>query len=258
MDLRKPSITFSTAVLTFLAFQAATHTAKWQVIASYRTDLRSRTNSQKHNAALATKAINGKILLPGDIFSFNKTIGNWTADKGYVKAPVSYSGELITSYGGGVCQASTTLYNAALLAGLEIIERHRHQFQPQYISPGRDAAVALNDIDLRIKNPYQFPLKIEAFSDSEQIICRFLAQRPIRQKVTIYSELGNITTPSTVFRIGSGPQKILNRGQNGVTVAVYRFRKINNKATVELISKDTYPSMNRLIKVTRTNDACQN
>ena len=76
------------------------------------------------------------IVLPGQVFSFNKTVGSWTADRGYVRAPVSYDGELIKSWGGGVCQTSTTIYNAALMAGLEILERHHHHWPARYAPLG--------------------------------------------------------------------------------------------------------------------------
>src|SRR5690349_13198224 len=111
-------------------------------IAGYATSLQGRTHGQRHNAELAAAALDGKTIAPGAVFSFNQTVKSWSLDEGYVKAPVSFDGELVRAYGGGVCQTSTTLYNAALLAGLPILERHPHVFRPQYITPGRDAAVA--------------------------------------------------------------------------------------------------------------------
>src|SRR3989337_693852 len=121
------------------------------------------------------KAVDGKVLQAGAEFSFNRTVGSWSADRGYVKAPVSYDGELIPSWGGGVCQVSSTLYNAALLAGLEILERHRHRFPARYVPPGQDAAVAQLDIDLRFRNPYRWPVRIEAEAEGDEVICRILS-----------------------------------------------------------------------------------
>src|SRR5687767_11452496 len=108
-------------------------------MAGYATSLLGRTSGQRHNARLAAEAINGKAIAPGEVFSFNRAVKSWSVDQGYVKAPVSFDGELVRAFGGGVCQTSSTLYNAALLAGLPIIERHPHVFRPQYIAPGRDA-----------------------------------------------------------------------------------------------------------------------
>ena len=123
-------------------------------LAGYATSLRGRTAAQSGpTRQKAAQAINGKIIAPGATFSYNQTVKSWSWDAGYVKAPVSYDGELVKAYGGGVCQTSTTLYNAALLAGLPIVERHAHTFAPHYVPPGRDAAVAQYDIDLRFQKP---------------------------------------------------------------------------------------------------------
>src|SRR5438132_13609304 len=83
-------------------------------LAAFATSLNGRTASQRHNAMLSANDLNGSIVPPGEVFSFNKAVKTWSADEGYVKAPVSYDGELVRAYGGGVCQTSTTLYNAAL------------------------------------------------------------------------------------------------------------------------------------------------
>ena len=105
-------------------------------ISGYATSLKGRTASQRHNAQRAAELLDGKVIAPGEVFSFNRVVRSWAQDTGYVKAPVSYDGELIKAYGGGVCQTSTTLYNAALLAGMPIIERHPHVFAPHYVPPG--------------------------------------------------------------------------------------------------------------------------
>ena len=81
-------------------------------MAGFATSLQERTASQQHNARRAAASINGQVIQPGGEFSFNKTVKSWSMDRGYVKAPVSYDGDLIREYGGGVCQTSTTLYNA--------------------------------------------------------------------------------------------------------------------------------------------------
>jgi hypothetical protein len=89
----------------------------------------------------AAAALNGAVIAPGRELSFNHVVASWTPDRGFVLAPVSYDGQLVVDWGGGVCQTSTTLYNAALLAGMEITERHRHFWPPRYAPPGADAAV---------------------------------------------------------------------------------------------------------------------
>ena len=141
-------------------------------LAGYATSLRGRTGSQRINARKAAKALDGRIIAPGAIFSFNKVVKSWSFDQGYLKAPVSYDGERSRAYGGGVCQTSTTLYNAALLANLPIIERHTHVFAPHYVPPGRDAAVAQLTIDLRFRNPYAWPIRIRAIANGDTLDIR--------------------------------------------------------------------------------------
>jgi vancomycin resistance protein YoaR len=235
-----------------LAIWAAAQPSRWKLVAAYRTSTSGRSSAQAHNLRLAVRRLDGRVIPPGGEFSFNKAVGSWSADQGYVKAPVSYNGELILSWGGGVCQASTTLYNAALLAGLEITERHRHQFPARYAPPGQDAAVAQYNIDLRFANPYPWPVKIEARADGDQVVCRILGQGRTEKTVTIEREVRKVIAPTEVVRTGSGPGKgrwhVVNHGAPGLRVAVYRRVTEAGRSTRTLISEDTYPPLNRLIE----------
>ncbi|MBC7807279.1 MAG: VanW family protein, partial [Akkermansiaceae bacterium] len=89
-------------------------------LSAFATRLEGRSRAQRHNAELAAQSLDGRVIAPGATFSFNQVVRGWSVDRGYVRAPVSFDGELVPAFGGGVCQASTTLYNAALLSGLGI------------------------------------------------------------------------------------------------------------------------------------------
>jgi len=254
MKRLKIAVTLSTALAALaLALWAVAQPPRWSELASYRTSLNGRTSAQAHNATLAAQALDGKTLQPGAEFSFNRAVGSWTADRGYVKAPVSYSGELIPSWGGGVCQTSTTLYNAALLAGLEIAERHRHQFTPHYAPPGQDAAVAQFDVDFRFRNPYPWPIRIDTDAEGDSIICRILSQSSPEARFTVEREIRQVTPASEVIRMhkrASGDAvrwRVINHGAPGVRVAVYRREIMGTRSIRRLISEDTYPPMNRLV-----------
>lgn len=235
-----------------LAIWAIAQPSRWQVIAAYHTGLSGRTNAQVHNLQIAVRSLDEKIIPPGGEFSFNRTVGSWTAERGYVKAPVSYDGELIPAWGGGVCQASTTLYNAALLAGMDILERHRHRFPAKYAPPGQDSAVAQYNIDLRFKNPYKWPVKIETAIEGGSVVCRILSQEPISSEISVEREVRQITEPGEVVRVSQngsdGHWRIINHGQPGMQVAVYRRITNGPSSKRTLISEDTYPPMNRLLK----------
>lgn len=215
------------------------------VLASYGTPLAGRSHSQRHNSILALERIQGAEIKPGGVFSFVRRVGTFSEDQGYRRAPVSYNGQLISDWGGGVCQTSTTLYNAALLAGMKILERHRHRFAPGYISPGRDAAVAYSNIDLRFQNPYPYPVRIEGATEGDMLVVSIVGPKTLRVHPQILSEI-KYTEDFQTFRIGrpGGETHIRNTGKDGCQVAVYR---VTGDLT-ELISNDTYPAMNRVVQ----------
>lgn len=128
---------------------------------SYQT-ISKNTAAGNHNMALSLGKINGTILQPGEIFSFNDTVGQRTAANGFQKAAVIHKGRLMDDSGGGVCQASTTLYGAVLRAGIEIIERNNHSRPSAYVPIGQDAMVNWGTSDLRFKNNTEYPILIMA------------------------------------------------------------------------------------------------
>lgn len=105
-----------------------------------------------HNIRLALNAVNGCVVPPNGVFSFNKTVGLRKSERGYMNSAIIYKGEYVEGVGGGVCQVSTTLYNAVLLADLPVIERNRHTLKSNYIEAGFDAMVTDEGADLRFKN----------------------------------------------------------------------------------------------------------
>ena len=217
-----------------------------RVIGSFTTSFAGRLKDQVHNAALAAKKLDGSVVAPGGVLSFNERVGTWSRDQGYRKAPVSFSGTLVDSWGGGVCQTSTTLYNAGLLAGLEVIERHHHQFAANYVPPGRDAAVAYPSIDVKLRNPYSFPLRIRARAESGLLTVQVLGSGAVRS-VTIGQKVNQVKDPGR-FVLGSGPiGRVRNPGKPGYQVEVYRT--IGDRR--ELISSDSYPAMSRVVEFRR-------
>ncbi|MCX8053155.1 MAG: VanW family protein [Armatimonadetes bacterium] len=220
-------------------------------IGSYATALRGRTSSQIHNVRLATATINNIVIPPGGVFSFLRAVGPWTADRGYVRAPVSYDGELVRNWGGGVCQASSTLYNAALLAGLEIIERHRHHWPARYAPLGRDAAVAYSDIDLRFRNNLPKPIRIVGSIEGEKLVFRIISTYRPDYSIRVESRVRSVNRPTEVVhdRSGSGygRWKLVNRGHPGFHVVTYRRFLTHDASRTEIVSEDRYPPLHRVI-----------
>jgi len=215
-----------------------------QLIGYYSTSLVGRTPNQLHNAELASKHLNGKKVNPGAEFSFNKTLLGWDAGRGYRKAPVSYNGTLVDSWGGGVCQTSTTLYNAALSAGLTITQRNTHRFAPSYVPPGRDAAVAYESIDLTFKNPYNFPVVILAERQGERIVCRIMATQKPSDLPVIETRIEDRKSKGTWYLRDQGEgYKVRNSGKDGFTVQTYRRYGTRR----EWVSSDFYQAMDKVI-----------
>jgi vancomycin resistance protein VanW len=214
-------------------------------LATYATRLEHRTSSQAHNAELSMAKLNGAVVGSGETFSFNGRIGTYSRDAGYRKAPVSYNGQLISSWGGGVCQTSTTLYNAALLSGMDILERHRHRFAPGYVPPGLDAAVAYPDLDLKFRNPHPFPVRIEANLSGTSLMVSIMGEGRLEDKPEIVTRVSQVKAPEE-FVIGQGDRgsRVRNTGKSGFQVAVYRT--IGNRR--DLVSSDEYPVMHRVIE----------
>lgn len=131
------------------------------VLGSAQTKILDFQESRIHNIKLSIQKINGYILEPGQSFSFNKVVGPRTADRGYQKATVLMHGEKVQDYGGGVCQVSTTLFQAVRTAGLTVTERHSHQKDVGYAHQGNDAAVDYGNKDMSFTNNTEKNLKIE-------------------------------------------------------------------------------------------------
>jgi vancomycin resistance protein YoaR len=139
-------------------------------IGQYVTFFNPRNKNRAHNIALAAKAINNYVVLPGEMFSFNKVVGKRTKEKGYLQAPVIVKGELSEGIGGGICQVSSTLYNAVDQAGLHIVKRYSHSRHVPYVPPGRDATVSWYGPDFVFQNRYAYPILIRASSQSGRMV----------------------------------------------------------------------------------------
>lgn len=206
----------------------------------YTTTLEGRTKGQRHNAIRSAARIDGAVIPPRGVFSFNERVGTFTQDQGYRKAPVSYNGQLITAWGGGVCQTSSTLYNAALAAGMRIVERHAHQFAPAYVPPGRDAAVAYRNIDLRFLNPYDFPVRLRARVRDRRLEIGFSASSVPKELPAVIADVRRVEEPLTLAVLPSAARG--TPGKPGFEVVVHRVWQDRK----ERVSKNHYPPMHRL------------
>ena len=138
-------------------------------VASFSTKVADSTGGRKHNVKLALSKFNGMIVQPNESVSFNEIVGPHTSENGFKTATIIYNGEFTDGIGGGICQASTTLYNALLLSGVQIDEVHRHTLPVKYVPLALDAMVAEYTSDLKFTNTSEYPIYIKTYSDSKGV-----------------------------------------------------------------------------------------
>ncbi|MEW5549119.1 VanW family protein [Peribacillus frigoritolerans] len=148
-------------------------------IGEYRTYFNVNNKNRSKNISLTTEAINNYVLFPGEVFSFNQVVGKRTADKGYLLARVIVKGEFSEGIGGGICQVSSTLFNAIDNAGLQSIQRSSHTRNVPYVPSGRDATVSWDGPDFSFKNKYNQPILIRAITQGGLVNIRIYSSEMI-------------------------------------------------------------------------------
>lgn len=223
------------------------------LLASFSTSYATSNSNRSTNIALATAKIDGKVLMPGETFSYNQTVGQRTAQSGFKEAGVYVNGGVSTGIGGGICQVSSTLYNAVLRANLEIVDRTNHQFQVGYVPIGTDATVSWGSPDFKFKNSRSYPVKISATTSGKNIYIKiFGLHESTEYDVEIVSYKTATIAYSTTYTkdssLGAGKTKVVQAGSNGAKSETYRILKLNGAVVSKtLLSKDTYSPHNQII-----------
>lgn len=142
------------------------------VLSTFTTNYGTGDANRNANIALAAKSINSTVVMPGEVFSYNDLIGECSTKTGYKTATIYLNGKLSTGVGGGICQVSTTLYNAVLRANLEIVQRRNHSLGVTYVPAGQDAMVNIGTSDFKFKNNREYPIKVVAYVGTGSITCQ--------------------------------------------------------------------------------------
>ncbi len=210
---------------------------------------------RSHNLFLAASAINSSVIQPGDVFSFNQTVGERTYEAGYRDALVIIGDKFEPGTGGGVCQVSSTLYNACLLSGLEIVERHNHALAVAYVPLGRDATVVYGLQDFSFKNNTGYPVYIRAVTEAGKLTINIYGHMDYLQNIELSHVVDEVIDFEEVRKINPdlepGEEKVDIKGFPGYVVRSFRTFKDEEGGVIkqEKLATDKYKPLNTLIYV---------
>ena len=223
------------------------------IIGEFSTNFLVKEKNRAANLAIAAKALDGKVLLPGETLSFNETVGPRELWTGYKEAYVIINGEYVKGTGGGVCQVSSTLYNAVLLSNLEILQRMPHAVLVSYVPPGQDATVNYPNIDFKFKNNTASLVYLRTEVKQGVLTVRIFGKKT-GNSVRIEHQLEKVLAYRTERRldpklpIGRVVQE--QRGSKGMVVNTWQIvRDGNGNETKRFLGRDWYVPTNQILRV---------
>jgi vancomycin resistance protein YoaR len=243
----KPKLTTEEASANL--FKDTLYTSNTQFYTGTKNDA-----NRGENIRIAVSKINGKILAPGETFSFNGTVGNRTEEGGYKVAHTYVGGKVVDGIGGGICQVSTTLYNAVLFSDLDVVERTNHMFTVGYVPLGRDAAVSFGDVDFKFKNSTNWPIKLEGWvTNDNKIIFSIKGKNDNPGKtIEIYHSTVKTLDFKTVYvddpAVPTGTEDVKTEGMKGYVIDTFKIVKQDGKVVSEgKLHTSTYNPLDREI-----------
>lgn len=222
-------------------------------LSTFTTRFDESDRDRSTNLRIACSKINGKVLMPGEIFSYNKTLGARTAAAGFKNGKVYEGGEVVDGIGGGICQISSTLYNAVVMANLQTVERRNHQFVTSYVGPGRDATVVYGAIDFKFKNTRKYPVRLKASAVNGIATVTIYGIKEENEYTFKFETRTVDTIPTTTTyeedaTLPVGTEKVKRKGTNGIKTETYVTKTLNGKVVSrDLLSRDTYSAMTRIV-----------
>lgn len=224
-------------------------------LSTYTTRYNTSNVNRSHNLEIATNKLNNVVVLPGEVFSYNKVVGERSISAGYKEAIVYTSNGIENGIGGGICQVSSTLYNAIVQADLDVVERKNHRYSVSYVPLGCDATVAYGSIDFKFKNTRNYPIKIQASAKRGVVSISIIGlyedieydiSLVTKQIYTIPFETKYIYDSSLSYN----SRIIKQKGSYGYKINTYKIVKLNGYLISEtLISTDTYSPLTQIINV---------
>jgi len=224
---------FFAVILACIMFAGYSNGDELRILSSFSTSIEGQDENVKRNIHLACRKIDGYVIPPGGVFSFNDIVGEGSLANGFMDGRVLYMDHVRYEPGGGLCQVSSTLFNAFLTAGFVIRERHRHYQPVSYVPLGLDATIKYGKKNLRMKNPYGFSISVSAGINDRSLVVVLKAPVSLGAKYEMFTEEEEVQVP-----LQSGTDEI----RNGIRVLIFR-KKYKKDRMVEnrLLYRDYYP-----------------
>lgn len=225
------------------------------LLSTFSTNYQASNVNRTTNLRLASNKINGTVLLPGEEFSYNKTVGERTVSAGFKEAAIFNAGRVENGLGGGICQISSTLYDAVVMANLDVTVRRNHQFVTSYVKAGADATVVWGSQDFKFKNTRKYPVRITATVEGGVATVQVWGvKEEVEYDITIETKKTATISYTTQYiqdaSLPAGQQKVVQSGNNGQKVEAYKVTKLNGQViSTTLLSKDTYNAMKKIVHV---------
>lgn len=225
------------------------------LLATCTTSYKASNVDRTTNLKLAANKINGVVLLPNEEFSYNKVVGERTISAGYKMAATYASGKVVDGLGGGICQISSTLYDAVVFANLNVTTRRNHQFVTSYLPAGKDATVVWGSQDFKFVNSRKYPVRIVATVEGGNATIQVWGiKEDVEYDISIETKKVATIAFTTQYvqnaSLPAGQQKVVQAGSNGRKVEAYKVMKLNGKVvSTTLLSRDTYNAMQRIVNV---------
>ncbi len=204
-------------------------------------------NNRIINMKVAAERVNGTILYPGEIFSTNQKFGATTKANGYKPAPTIVNGKFVDEYGGGVCQISSTLYNAVLYSEIDVVERQNHSLKVGYLDYSYDATLAGDYIDFKFKNSTNYPIYIESYVTDNEVICNIYGyeERPTNRKVKFENVLVEVIEPGPKViketeELPEGEEKVVVKPLKGYKYKLYKLVYVDDKLQEKVLVNNSY------------------
>ena len=229
------------------------------IIGEFSTSFKGSSKERIENIRLSSKSLSKNLIMPGQTVSFNDTTGPRSKKAGYKEANIILHGEFVPDTGGGVCQTSTTLYNALLRANLTIVERMHHSVPIKYVPLGQDAAVAYGVLDLKFRNDFDYPIYIDSKVTGDRVYIYIYGDKNTKDySIKLDSELiEEIPAKEEIVvdkSLAPGTKNLVQSGRNGYRVNTYKSVIKNGKVVSrDLITKDFYKPRNYIYMVNEPN-----